>query len=113
MRARHGAAVLGLVGAVALGGWSSGHDASPSVGGGSHFLDRFVAGDGRVVRHDEGGDTVSEGQGYAMLLAVRDGDEARFNRVWRWTKTNLQRDDGLFSWRWQNGQVADESPAAD
>src|SRR4051812_20189332 len=113
MRARHGAAVLAMVGSLAFGGCSSAHDASPSVAAGSRFLDQFVAGDGRVIRHDQGGDTVSEGQGYAMLLAVRAGDEASFTRVWRWTKANLQRDDGLFSWQWRDGHVADPSPAAD
>ena len=28
----------------------------------SRFLDRYVQDDGRVVRHDQGGDTVSEGR---------------------------------------------------
>ena len=31
---------------------------------------RYVDADGRVVRRDQGGDTVSEGQAYAMLLAA-------------------------------------------
>ena len=77
------------------------------------FLDRYVAGDGRVVRHDEGGDTVSEGQAYAMLLAVAAGDEERFDRVWTWTREHLRRPDGLLSWRWADGRVADPEPAAD
>ena len=33
------------------------------------FLSRYVDPDGRVVRRDQGGDTVSEGVSYALLLA--------------------------------------------
>ena len=40
------------------------------------FLDAYVDPDGRVVRRDQGGDTVSEGQAYALLLATAVGDEA-------------------------------------
>jgi endoglucanase len=77
------------------------------------FLDRYVSGDGRVVRHDQGGDTVSEGQAYAMLLAAAEDDEERFDRVWTWTREHLRRPDGLLSWRWAGGRVADPEPAAD
>jgi endoglucanase len=77
------------------------------------FLDRYVAEDGRVVRHDQGGDTVSEGQAYAMLVAAGTGDERRFDRVWGWTRKHLRRSDGLLAWRWADGKVAGEQPAAD
>lgn len=77
------------------------------------FLDAYVVSDGRVVRRDQGGDTVSEGQAYAMLAAVAVGDRTRFNQVWRWTSKNLQRSDGLLSWHWQSGKVADTSSASD
>ena len=77
------------------------------------FLDRYVEDDGRVVRHDQGGDTVSEGQAYAMLIAVAEDDEERFERVWTWTREHLRRPDGLLSWRWADGRVADRQPAAD
>src|ERR1700756_1318941 len=33
---------------------------------GRTFLSHYVAADGHVVRHDQDGDTVSEGQAYAM-----------------------------------------------
>ena len=77
------------------------------------FLDRYVSGDGRVVRHDQGGDTVSEGQAYAMLIAVAERDEERFDRVWTWTREHLRRPDGLLSWRWADGRVTDGQAAAD
>lgn len=77
------------------------------------FLQRYVDRNGRVVRRDQGGDTVSEGQAYALLLSVARGDRARFARVWRWTRTHLQRDDGLLSWHWRDGRVVDPQPASD
>ncbi len=77
------------------------------------FLEDYVDPDGRVVRHDEGSDTVSEGQAYAMLIAVALGDEGTFEQVWGWTRANLQRDDGLLSWLWADGRVADAQSASD
>jgi endo-1,4-beta-D-glucanase Y len=78
-----------------------------------HFLDTYVESDGRVVRHDQGGDTVSEGQAYAMVLSVAAGDRDRFARVWDWTRTHLRRPDGLLAWRWADGHVTGDEPAAD
>lgn len=78
----------------------------------SAFLDAYVD-DGRVVRTDQGGDTVSEGQAYGLLLAVAAGDQERFDRIWSWTIENLQRDDGLLSWQWKDGAVVDDQPASD
>jgi hypothetical protein len=77
------------------------------------FLDRYVADDGRVVRHDQGGDTVSEGQAYALLVAAAIDDRERFDQVWQWTSVNLQRPDGLLAWHWADGAVVDAEPAAD
>lgn len=84
-----------------------------AIAAGQEFLDRYVADDGRVVRRDQGDDTVSEGQAYGMLIAVGVGDEATFDRIWQWTRDNLQRADGLFAWRWAEGRVADRQPATD
>ena len=72
---------------------------------GQKFLDEYVEPDGRVVRRDEGGDVVSEGQAYGMLIAVAVGDETRFRSIWKWTKTNLRRADGLLAWRWADNKV--------
>jgi len=77
------------------------------------FLNSYVAPSGRVVRRDQGGDTVSEGQGYALLLAAATGDRRTFASVWGWTRNNLQRPDGLFAYHWANGQVTASMPAAD
>jgi endoglucanase len=100
--------LLGLL-LVALALAACGEDEQQPTG----FLDRYVAEDGRVVRHDQGGDTVSEGQAYAMLLAVAERDEARFDRVWAWTRAHLRRPDGLLAWHWQDGRVTDQQAATD
>jgi endoglucanase len=82
-------------------------------GPGRAFLDRYADPDGRVVRRDQGGDTVSEGQAYALVVAEKLGDEGRFTAVWNWTRAHLERPDGLLAWHWADGRVADDNPAAD
>ncbi len=118
--------VLALVVAVAataflLRGSGGGGSVAP-LGAGSRaarggtvgtFFQDYVDDSGRVVRHDQGGDTVSEGQAYALLLAAATGDRQRFAQVWKWTKDNLQRQDGLLSWQWADGKVVDPEPASD
>lgn len=83
-----------------------------AVAAGRSFLERYVD-DGRVVRRDQGGDTVSEGQAYGLLVAVGLGDQQAFDEIWAWTATHLQRDDRLLAWRWADGRVTDWMPAAD
>jgi endoglucanase len=84
-----------------------------AVAAAREFLDDYVDDDGRVVRRDQGGDTVSEAQAYAMLIAVAVMDEPRFERIWAWTIEHLRRADALFAWRWADGQVADWEPSTD
>lgn len=76
------------------------------------FLDEWVD-DGRVVRRDEGGDTVSEGQAYGLLAAVVADDEQSFDEIWQWTNDELVRPDGLLAWQWEDGAVVDDEPASD
>jgi endoglucanase len=80
---------------------------------GSKFLTEYAESDGRVVRRDEGGDVVSEGQAYGMLIAAAVGDQTRFRTIWEWTKDHLRRPDGLLSWRWADDRVIDSNSAAD
>jgi cellulose synthase (UDP-forming) len=73
-----------------------------------HYVDG-----GRVVSHDEGDVTTSEGQGYAMLRAVWSSDQDAFDHVWSWTKENLRvRGDALFAWKYKDG-VLDRNSATD
>jgi len=116
--------VLAATAAVLVGGCASGAErpaatataappAPDAAAATARFLDAYLEPDGRIVRRDQGGDTVSEGQAYALLLTALNGDQARFDRVWRWTRDHLQRPDGLLAWHWSDGSVVDWSPATD
>ena len=76
------------------------------------FLDAWVDPDGRVVRRDAGGDTVSGGQAAALLLAVQSDDPQLAALVWDWTVAHLRRPDGLLSSRWADGAVVTSAPDA-
>ena len=84
-----------------------------AVAAADHFLDRYVAADGRVVRIDQGGDTVGEGQAYGMLMAAAIGDRKHFDQIWSWTQHNLQRPDRLLEFLWRDGHVVDPQAASD
>lgn len=119
-----GALLMIVLGVFALwrsgGGGSSSIERDPvrsadrrAVAAGRSFLDRYLDPDGRVVRRDQGGDSVSEGQAYAMLIAAAVDDRPRFERAWRWTRVHLQRPDGVLSFLWRDGRVEDPQPASD
>ena len=57
--------------------------------------------EGRVVDTGNGNVSHSEGQGYGMLFAVQANDKETFDSLWQWTQQVLQRNDGLFSWRYR------------
>jgi len=117
--------VLALVLALLLAGCSTGTPAAGSpqfdravqlnraVQVGRAFLDRYEDPDGRVVRRDQGGDTVSEGQAYGMLIAVGVRDQVRFDRAWTWSRRHLLVSSGLLAYLWQAGRVVDPTPASD
>lgn len=48
-----------------------------------------------------------------MLLAVEAGDRLAFDAAWNFAKENLRRPDGLFSWKFENGRIADQNNASD
>ena len=80
----------------------------------TRFLARYVTSDGRVIRHDQGGDIVSEGQAYAMLIAEVAHRPAAFRTIWSWTSTRLGRSDGLFaSHATGSGRIEDPHSATD
>ncbi|HEX4109799.1 MAG TPA: glycosyl hydrolase family 8 [Solirubrobacteraceae bacterium] len=82
-------------------------------GAGAAFLDRYELSDGRVSRLDQGGDSVSEGQAYAMLVSAALGDRARFQAAWQWAEQHLREPDGLLASHWVSGRVVDPQPASD
>lgn len=70
----------------------------------------FILSTGQVIRVENGNDTVSEGQAYAMLIAVSMSDKTTFDRCFNWTEQNLSRNlsgsstyggpDNLLAWHW-------------
>lgn len=114
-----GAALLTLAAAVvAFAVLVQSHRAAPgrettASAAASAFVDDYVEADGRVSRTDQGGDTVSEGQGYAMLLAVVAHEPGTFASVWKWTRENLRQPNGLLAWHWEDGEVVATESAAD
>lgn len=101
--------VLGL-----LAGCGGSPAASPAQKAAATFLAAYARPDGRVVRLDQGDDTVSEGQAYGMLLAEVAGDTGSFQRIWDWTRGHLQRSDGLFAVQTNAaGRVVSDQPASD
>lgn len=70
-----------------------------------HFKARFVSREGRVIDNINGGVSHSEGQGFAMLLAVRFDDPDTFRRLLDWTRGNLARPtDSLHAWCFRPGE---------
>ena len=107
---RRGSAPSGAPGVALVALWPPSASGQPVPAGlqrshgeeaGESFLNGYLEPDGRVARRDQGGDTVSEGQAYAMLVAAALNDRQRFTRVWAWTKRNLVREDGRLAWRWK------------
>lgn len=65
------------------------------------YAGAFVTPEGRIIDDANGGISHSEGQGYGLLLAYLAGAEADFDRIWRFTLTEMKiRDDGLVAWKW-------------
>ena len=100
--------------ALAAGVSSCSAPSSPQQAAASRFLAKYTRPDGRVVRLDQGRDTVSEGQAYGMLLAEVAGDHRAFQRIWLWTHRHLEHRDGLFSFHANaRGRVTSRQPASD
>ena len=78
------------------------------------FLNNYIDADGRVVRRDQGGDTVSEGQAYALLIASALHAQLLFDKVWDWTRRHLMQPNGLPAWRIDaGGGIPDTQSASD
>src|SRR5436190_19047718 len=81
------------------------------------FMDNQI----RVIDHDAGDRTTSEGQAYAMFFALVANDRARFDGLLRWTELNLAAGDltaQLPAWQWGRDAsdrwgVLDANAAAD
>ncbi|GFK96124.1 Minor endoglucanase Y [Fundidesulfovibrio magnetotacticus] len=63
---------------------------------------RFVQPDGRVIDYGNNQMSHSEGQAFTMLLALSQGDQPLFEKLWSWTRDNLMtpQAQGLPAWSW-------------
>lgn len=62
---------------------------------------RFLMPDGRIVDTGNGNVSHTEGQGFAMLMAVASNDKTAFDKLWHWTDSTLKnKSNGLFYWRY-------------
>jgi endoglucanase len=85
------------------------------------YTERFMDKQVRVIDHDAGDRTTSEGQAYGMFFALVANDRARFDGLLHWTESNLAGGDlsaQLPAWWWGQGAdkswgVRDRNPAAD
>ena len=81
------------------------------------YKSRFMMPDGRIIDTGNGNVSHTEGQGFAMLLAVANNDRPAFDKLWQWTdKTLRNKDNGLFYWRYNPvapNPVADKNDATD
>ncbi|MGK7863019.1 glycosyl hydrolase family 8 [Falsiroseomonas sp. E2-1-a4] len=108
-------------GGLAAGGMTTGlarpAAAAAVTGDWLDFRRRFLHADGRVLDTGNGGISHSEGQGAAMLFAVRFDDRASFDRILEWTRGALRRpDDHLLAWAFRPGApipVPDMNNASD
>src|SRR5215469_10262817 len=108
------ALILVLVMALAGCAGGSGRQPAPQPRAARGFLSTYVQPDGRVTRPDQGGDTVSEGQAYGLLLAEAAGDNGAFRRIWQWTRDHLQLPNGLFAFHANAaGRLLSTEPASD
>lgn len=68
----------------------------------NYYKKTFISEDGRVIDLQNNSISHSEGQGYGMILSFLFDDKETFEKLWRWTKFNLQKrkGDNLFAWSW-------------
>jgi endoglucanase len=86
------------------------------------FKIHFISDTGRVTSNDEnGGQTYSEAQAYALFFALAANDRAAFDTLLQWTENNLCAGDmttRLPAWLWgkkpdSSWGVVDSNPASD
>ena len=78
-----------------------------------HYVDRVSDRAWRIMRPEEGRDTVSEGMAYGMLLALAHNDLRTFHKLWSYAQSYLNRHE-LMAWRIHaRGTVMDAGSAAD
>ncbi len=107
---------VGILLALACGACNSSAPATAAEWG--LYKQLYINPEGRVIDTGNADVSHSEGQGIGLLLAVHNKDRAAFDKIWHWTRTNLQtRPDKLFTWKWvpgaPGGGKADANNATD
>src|SRR3954452_23359726 len=78
----------------------------------TNWKSRFFDGS-RIVRTENGNDTVSEGIGYGMLIGVYMNDKPMFDALWAYAKAHLDGN-GLMNWNIaSSGSTAGSGAATD
>jgi len=94
----------------------------PAVPDWKTFVSEMVSPDGRVIDWGTPDQrSTSEGQAYALLMALIASDRSAFDRILQWTENNLAHGDlrsRLPAWHWGRAQdgdwrVIDPNPASD
>lgn len=121
--ARIGFLIVGflMLGALALSATAQVGNAATEWPLWKSYADSFMDNQIRVIDHDAGDRTTSEGQAYAMFFALVADDRPRFDGLLRWTETNLGEGDltaHLPAWLWGRAKdgrwgVLDTNSAAD
>jgi endo-1,4-beta-D-glucanase Y/4-amino-4-deoxy-L-arabinose transferase-like glycosyltransferase len=75
------------------------------------YMKEFFSESGAYFTSD--GFVTSENQAYALLRAVWLNQKDDFYRTWQWTQVNLQKENGLLAWLWQEGEIIDAHSASD
>ena len=65
-----------------------------------YFKTDYMSKDGRIMDPQKNNITTSEGQSYMLIRNLVSNDKKTFDLVYDWTKNNLRRKDGLYSWIW-------------
>lgn len=88
-----------------------------AANGWDQYKCQYMTADGRIRDTSNNDVSHTEGQGFAMLLAVFYDDHSTFDRLWRWTETHLANtENGLFFWRYDPKAaqpVTDKNNASD
>lgn len=77
------------------------------------YKKRFIVNGEKVVDPGQNNMTTSEGQSYALLRAVWLNDRESFDKVYAWSKKNMQQKNKLFAWKYQDNKVIDKGNASD
>lgn len=76
------------------------------------YKEKYLKEEGYIIDPYNENRVTSESQGYGLILAVKNNDRQTFDKIYKWTKKNMQREDKLFSWHW-NGGIVDKNNATD